>query len=223
MKILQYRHWIPAPVDRMSASAWLYSTGNSYLHQSIGRLPVPSCTVQTSNSCTSRPDVCQCLVVQYRYWIPAPVERTSANTGLYSTRNWYLHQSTGRLPVPGCTVQTLNFCTSLPEVCQCLVVQYRQLISAPVDQTFDWLYSTGNWYLHQSTGRLPVTGCTVQAIDICTSRPDVCQWLVVQYRQLISAPVDRTFASVLLYSTGSWYLHQSTGRLPLSCCTNAHR
>ena len=45
----------------------------TYTHQAV-RKPLLQPTVQTFNSCTSRPDVCQCLVVR------TPMYNTSRNT-----------------------------------------------------------------------------------------------------------------------------------------------
>ena len=76
---------------------------------------VSGLTVQICNSCTSRPDVCQCLVVQkpmdnmskhkpnismtdvacesklqFRHSIPAPVDRTSVRAWLYKHPRMYV-------------------------------------------------------------------------------------------------------------------------------------
>ena len=58
--LVQYRHSIPAPVDRMSASAPLHKQPSTSINDTH--------TVQTFSSCTSRSDVCQCLLYKHT-WI----------------------------------------------------------------------------------------------------------------------------------------------------------
>ena len=74
------KYYAPAKITDLTVSAASYddysvtlkwtATG-SELNHGTGRSLFTQYTVQTYNSCTSRPDVCQCLVVQ------TPMDKTS--------------------------------------------------------------------------------------------------------------------------------------------------
>ena len=118
-----------------------------------GKIPT---TVQIFKFCTSRPDVCQCLVVN------TPMDNMTENKKntsmthvacasklrsvvMSGTRKLGVKRACGRVFIPGCphnylhlflmisakmfvsTVQTFNFCNSRPNVRQCLVVKHPWL------------------------------------------------------------------------------------------------
>ena len=151
MIYVQYRHSIPAPVDQMSASASLHKQ----LRTSINDIR----TVQTFYSCTSRPNVCQCLVRQ-----------TAKNIDqwyTYSTDILFLHQSTECLPVPRYTNSQAH---------QSMIhVQYRHLVPAPVHRM------SASDSLHKQPRTSINDTRTVRTFSSCTSRPDVCQCLLYKH------------------------------------------
>ena len=75
-----------ASYDDYSVTLKWTATGSELTH-GTGRSLFTHYTVQTSNSCTSRPDFCQCLVVQ------TPMDNTSTRNKLNTSMNKVLRSS----------------------------------------------------------------------------------------------------------------------------------
>ena len=94
---VQYRYSIPAPVDRTSARAWL------------DKHPCITCqNISEANEWPTQLANQSYVQLWYHPCIPAQEWMTIVRAVVYYVR---------------ATVQIFNYCTSRPDVCQCLVVQ----------------------------------------------------------------------------------------------------